>query len=82
MRTVALFVHQPQCSVQSVNGIIKALSSKYKFKIFTKQEIEEDFFDDVDLVAFPGGIGDSNTFEFLLRANLDAVNKFLDNGGS
>jgi len=81
MSTVALFVHQPQCSVQSVNGIIKALGSKYKFKIFTKQEIEIDFFDDVDIVAFPGGIGDSDTFEFLLRANLAAVNEFLDNGG-
>jgi hypothetical protein len=38
---------------------MRALSSRYQFKIFTRHELEDDFFDDVDLVAVPGGIGDS-----------------------
>jgi hypothetical protein len=54
-RKIAIFLHQPKCSVQSGNGIMKALSSHYTFKIFTKHELEDDFFDDVDMVAFPGG---------------------------
>ena len=33
---MAVFVHQPRCSVQSVNGIMNALSEEYTFKIFTK----------------------------------------------
>ena len=38
---IAVFVHQPMCSIQSNNGIINALSEYYNFKIFTKQEVEE-----------------------------------------
>ena len=45
--TIALFLHQPKCSIQSGNGIMKALSPHYNFKIFTKHELEDNFFDDV-----------------------------------
>jgi len=48
MKTIALFLNHPKCSVQSGNGIIKALHPHYKFKIFTKHEVEDDFFDDED----------------------------------
>ena len=33
MKTIALFIHQPKCSVQSANGIIRALGRDYRFKI-------------------------------------------------
>jgi hypothetical protein len=29
--TIAIFLHQPKCSVQSGNGIMKALSDAYRF---------------------------------------------------
>jgi hypothetical protein len=79
--TIALFVHQPKCSVQSGNGIIRALSSDYTFKIFTKHELEDDFFDDVDIVAVPGGIGDSDSFEYLMRINGQRIRNFVASGG-
>ena len=69
MKTIALFVHQPYCSVQSDNGIMKALSSNYRFKIFTKHELEYNFFDDVDCIAIPGGIGDASKFDMCFDAN-------------
>lgn len=78
---IALFVHQPRCSVQSVNGIIDALSPRYTFKIFTRHELESDFFDGVDMVCFPGGIGDSDTFDRLLKINGAPVRNFVANGG-
>ena len=59
---IALFLNHPKCSVQSGNGIIKALDPYYHFKIFTKHDIESDFFDDVDIVCFPGGVGDMDSF--------------------
>ena len=79
--TIALFLHQPMCSVQSGNGIIKALSSHYNFKIFTKHELEHGFFNDVDMVAFPGGFGNSDAYDYLLRNNADLVREFLQKGG-
>jgi len=78
---IALFLHQPKCSVQCGNGIMKALESHYSFKIFTKHELEDDFFDDVDMVAFPGGVGDSDSYEWLFRDNGPTIKKFVNNGG-
>ena len=79
--TIALFLHQPKCSVQSGNGIIKALEDHYNFKIFTRHELENDFFDNVDIVAFPGGLGDSDSFDYLLKDNRDRIYDFIRNGG-
>jgi len=79
---IALFLHQPKCSVQSGNGIIKALEPHYNFKIFTKHELEEDFFNDVDMIAFPGGIGDSDSYESLMKQNKKVITNFIQNGGA
>ena len=81
MKTIALFVHQPYCSVQSDNGIIEALSPYYRFKIFTKHELEDDFFDDVDCLCVPGGIGDYLTFNKVMQHHIDPIKTFLDRGG-
>jgi hypothetical protein len=82
MKTIALFVHQPKCSVQSGNGIIQALSPHYQFKIFTRHEVERDFFDEVDAVCFPGGIGDASSFDYLLRDNIRSIRDFVGTGGT
>jgi len=81
MKTIALFVCDPKCSVQSTNGVMKALSENYKFKLFSKNEVEEGFFDDVDMVAFPGGFGDSDSYDTILKNNKDVVIDFVTRGG-
>jgi len=78
--TIALFVADPKCSVQSSNGIISALSPHYKFKLFSKNEMEDGFFNTVDAVAFPGGFGDSDSFDTLLKSNVDSVRNFVSRG--
>ena len=78
---IALFVHHPRCSIQSVNGIIKSLEDHYVFKTFTKHEIEDGFFDDVDIVCFAGGIGDSDAYDFLFRDNGNTIRGYIQNGG-
>lgn len=79
--TIALFLYDPKCSVQSGNGIMKALGQYYNFKIFSKNTLEYDFFDNVDMIAVPGGIGDSDTFKQLFKNNGDRVRNFIHNGG-
>ena len=81
MKTIALFLHQPYCSVQSNNGVIKSLSSNYSFKIFTRHDLEDDFFDDVDCVCFPGGIGDASSFEYLTAEHQTKIKQFVKQGG-
>jgi len=79
--TIALFLYDPKCSVQSGNGVIKALESQYNFKIFSINSLEDNFFDDVDIVAVPGGFGDANSFDKAFRHNGKRVKEFVQNGG-
>ena len=79
--TIALFLYDPKCSVQSGNGIMKALSQHYNFKIFSKNRLEYNFFDNVDMIAVPGGIGDASTFDQLFKNNGDRVREFIRYGG-
>jgi glutamine amidotransferase-like uncharacterized protein len=61
--------------------MMRALGEYYDFRLFSKNEMEDGFFDGVDMVAFPGGIGDSETFHTLLRANKRAVTRYIEDGG-
>ena len=79
--TIALFVADPFCSVQSANGIINVLSNDYKFKLFSKNVVEDGFFEGVDIIAVPGGIGDASSFNRLFKANRNSVKTFVNNGG-
>ena len=79
--TIALFVADPYCSVQSANGIITALGNDYTYKLFSKNEVEEGFFDSIDIVAVPGGFGDASSFDRLFKANQRGVKQFVRNGG-
>ena len=81
MSTIALFVQHPKCSVQSCNGIIKALGPNYTYKLFTKHEIENDFFDNVDLLCFPGGVGDSDAFDTYFRHHGSFILDYIKSGG-
>ena len=79
--TIALFIYDPRCSVQSANGIMQALGNHYNFKIFSKNTVEDNFFDDVDMIAVPGGFGDSESYKTLLKNNQKRVRQFVAEGG-
>jgi glutamine amidotransferase-like uncharacterized protein len=78
---IAIFVHQPICAVDSINGILKALTPYHSFKLFSRDEVEPTFFNDVDCVCFPGGFGDADRFDTLMQWNADPVRQFLNRGG-
>lgn len=78
---IAVFVHQPVCSVESINGIVQALSPKYSFKFFSRDEVESTFFQDVDLICMPGGIGDCDRYDTILSWNVDFIKDYVKRGG-
>ena len=79
---IALFIDHPRCSIHGVNGIMNILQPYYKFKIFTKHEIlYDDWFDDVDMIAVPGGIGDADTFNRIMRPHIPVIRDFVLNQG-
>ena len=79
--TVALFLYDPKCSVQSGNGVIRSLQSHYNFKIFSINPLEDNFFDDVDIIAVPGGFGDASSFDRAFKHNGKRVKEFVKEGG-
>jgi glutamine amidotransferase-like uncharacterized protein len=79
VKRVALFVNHPKCSIQSINGIISALGNN-KYKIFTKHEVEDNFFDDVDIVCIPGGVGDADSYDYSLIRHAPAIRKHVERG--
>ena len=80
-KTIALFVAHPYVSTQSCNGIIQALSPHYDFRLFTKHEVEDGFFESADAVCFAGGFGDSDSFDRLFKYNGDTIKSFVRSGG-
>lgn len=67
IKRAAIFIDHPRCSVSGVNGIIDALDSKFKFKIFTRHQVLDNFFDDVNLIIIPGGFGDAGVFPIVMK---------------
>ena len=80
-KTIAVFLHHPTCSTDSVNGVMAALSPMARIKLFTKHKVAAGFFDDVDLVVFPGGDGEATAFRTVLKPNLSEVQAFMQRGG-
>ena len=61
---------------------MEALEPRYKFKLFSKHEVEDGFFDDVDGIVIGGGFGDSDSYDHLLKHNSDSIKKFVGSGGA
>ena len=58
-----------------------ALHDDFYFKIFSKHEVEDVFFDDVDMIVVPGGFGDSDSYDRLLKQNARSIRRFVRHGG-
>ena len=79
---IALFIHNPEASRRCCNGMIKVLSEHYDIKLFTEHECNSKTFKNIDIIAFPGGIGDADKYdEFFRRKSANVVADFIGNGG-
>ena len=80
---LALFTRHPHCSLQCCNGVIGALSPYYRFMLFNENQCEGKTLDDVDMVVFPGGVGDSDSHHrfFRDRKKIKFITEYVRNGG-
>jgi glutamine amidotransferase-like uncharacterized protein len=83
MKHLALFMRHPECSEDCAYAMVHALSSEYQIRIFTEKELDDDtFFDNLDVIAFPGGIGDSDSYpNFFTRRRANRIAEFISSGG-
>lgn len=81
-KRIALFQHDPECSIWCCNGMINALQQSYKITIWSEQDNINKVLSKADIVAFPGGIGSSDKFyKFFSQETIQSVQNFVTNGG-
>jgi len=74
-KRLAIFYHHPFCSIQSAHGIYNALHDDYTI----------DFVDNLDnvskyqILAVPGGIGDSDSYHQILEHYKPNIQEFIKN---
>ena len=73
-------MQHPYASSQCANGVMKSLGDEFNFKMFTKHEQMTGFFDDVDMLCFPGGIGDADSFDSIHVSTVESVKKHISSG--
>lgn len=83
MKRMAIFMRHPECSEDCTYAMVHALSSDYQIRIFSENDIDDDnFFDHLDVIAFPGGIGDSDSYpNFFTRTRANRIARFISDGG-
>ena len=76
-------MRHPECSEDCAFAMVHALSSEYQIRIFTEEELDDaTFFSNLDVIAFPGGIGDSDSYpNFFTRRRANRVAEFISGGG-
>ena len=81
-KTIALFINHPECSQDCCDGMIQSLGKDYNIKLFKVNECNTDTLASVDMVAFPGGIGDASLYDkFFRRKAQNAVANYVQQGG-
>ena len=78
--TAALFVNHPECSVQCASGIYEALHNDFTTIIFDRSKLKESYLKKFDMVIFPGGVGDSETFHKYIGSEADIIRNFVSKG--
>lgn len=80
--TVAIFVHDPVCEVECALAMEAALKDKFTVKLFDITDFTASFLETVNILAFPGGIGDSDEFDAIFEEHhVDMVRDFVSDGG-
>jgi len=80
--TIALFQHHPEASKQCCAGMIESLSPQFNIKVFSKDECNTKTISNIDMIAFPGGIGDSDAYyQFFKRKTANMIADYVSNGG-
>jgi glutamine amidotransferase-like uncharacterized protein len=80
--TIAIFIHDPQCETECAIGMIEGLLQDFEIRTFGLAELNLTFLHQHDVVAFPGGMGDSDDFDQIFTLDqILAVQQYVAEGG-
>lgn len=80
--TIAIFIHDPQCETDCALAMIQGLLPEFEVRTFGIDELDLDFLHMHDVVAFPGGMGDSDDFHDIFdEIQIEMVQTYVAEGG-
>jgi len=82
MKNIAIFRHDPECSQQCVDAMIKIFEPHYSIRLFDYSLLSEDLLKGIDLIVFGGGIGDSDKYyDLFKRRDGNMIADYIERGG-
>jgi len=80
--TIAIFIHNPWCETECGLAMAVSFSKYFNVKTIGIEDLHTDFLATVDVLAFPGGMGDSDDFHSVFTAEqIKAVQNYVAAGG-
>lgn len=78
---IAIYIQNPISEVECAMALFDVCSRKYETKLLNHRSLNQKNLKDINCLAFPGGLGDADNFDFLLRDKKKLIKKYLSNGG-
>lgn len=79
--TIAIYVQHPIADLECAQALGQVCKKKYKIKYINHQKLTKKALEKVDCLAFPGGLGDSDNFDRLLKDKKNLIKEYVESGG-
>lgn len=79
--TIAIYVQYPIADLECAQAFGEVCKKKYKIKYLNHSTLTKKALKKVDCLVFPGGLEDSDNFDFLLKDKKKIVEDYVANGG-
>lgn len=80
-KIVGIYVHDPISDTECAEALGQILSQKYEIIYLKHDTLTFKNLKNIDLLAFGGGLGDSDQFDDFLIDKKEVVKKYISNGG-
>ena len=79
MANIAIYVNDPYCSWDSASGFVDAMDHFHQCSYINDINLID--LQQYHMVVFPGGIGDADSFDWLLADKANLISHYVMNGG-
>lgn len=81
-KTIGIYVHYPIADPECADALKKVLVNEYDVVYIKHKTLLPENLSKLSLLAFPGGLGDSDKFDDYLLDKKDIVQAYVKNGGA
>lgn len=80
-KSIAIYIRYPISDIECALALNKVCKKKFKTAFLNHKTLVEKNLKNFDCIAFPGGLGEVDNFDFLLRDKKDLIKNYLNSGG-